>query len=99
MLYILAQHRHIPMACGGVNQPKLARHDVTPSLPANQHHGCLSPTGSFQSIFDLLTSSAKMKRINSPADDNIPIYIFILLFAILLFSFLATTDFKRPKLD
>jgi hypothetical protein len=45
--------------------------------------------------FDLLTSLAKMKRINSPADDNIPIYIFILPFTISLLSFLATTDFKR----
>jgi hypothetical protein len=41
-----------------------------------------------------VAANIKMKRLNSPADDNIPIYIFILLFTILLLSFLATTEFK-----
>ncbi|KAJ5803895.1 Branched-chain alpha-ketoacid dehydrogenase kinase/Pyruvate dehydrogenase kinase N-terminal [Penicillium psychrosexuale] len=41
-----------------------------------------------------VVAKIKMKRNNSPAEDNTPIYIFILLFAILLLSFLATTDFK-----
>ncbi|KAJ5979301.1 Branched-chain alpha-ketoacid dehydrogenase kinase/Pyruvate dehydrogenase kinase N-terminal [Penicillium viridicatum] len=40
-----------------------------------------------------VVAKIKMKRLNSLADDNIPIYIFILLFAILL-SFLATADFR-----
>jgi preprotein translocase subunit SecG len=37
-----------------------------------------------------------MKRLNSPTDDNAPIYIFVLLFffIIILLSFLATADFK-----
>ncbi|KAJ5602529.1 Branched-chain alpha-ketoacid dehydrogenase kinase/Pyruvate dehydrogenase kinase N-terminal [Penicillium hordei] len=42
-----------------------------------------------------VVAKIKMKHLNSPAGDNIPIYIFILLFAIVL-SFLATTDF-RPR--
>lgn len=46
----------------------------------------------FSSSRDVV-AKIKMKRISSPVDDNIPIYIFILLFAILLLSFLAT-DFK-----
>lgn len=33
----------------------------------------------------------KMKRLNSSIDDNTPIYIFILLFAILFLSFLGTS--------
>jgi hypothetical protein len=40
-----------------------------------------------------------MKRINSPADDNLPIYIALLLLAILFLSYIATTDSKPSKLD
>lgn len=40
-----------------------------------------------------------MKRLNSAKDDLIPIYIFLLLFAILLLSFFATADklFSKPS--
>lgn len=31
-----------------------------------------------------------MKRLNSPKDDNVPVYIFGLLFTILILSFLGT---------
>ena len=31
-----------------------------------------------------------MKRLNSAKDDNVPIYIFVLLFVILCLSFLGT---------
>ncbi|KAF5867118.1 hypothetical protein ETB97_004038 [Aspergillus alliaceus] len=40
-----------------------------------------------------------MKRLNSPKDDNVPIYIFALLFMILFLSFLGTyfdTSKSRP---
>lgn len=40
-----------------------------------------------------------MKRITYPADDNILIYIFLLLFAILLLSFQATTRSSDPQIS
>lgn len=62
--------------------------------PANHIRGCLSPTlPPFRPSRDV-AANIKMKRINSPAGDNIPIDIFILLFSILLLSFLATAEFK-----
>lgn len=69
------------------------------SVPANQFHGCLSPTctgGALSNPSHDVVVKTNMKHLNSPAGDYTPIYIFILLFAILLLSFLATTDF-RPR--
>ncbi|KAJ5775169.1 Branched-chain alpha-ketoacid dehydrogenase kinase/Pyruvate dehydrogenase kinase N-terminal [Penicillium nucicola] len=65
------------------------RHDVSVTTGGlGQRMNCFSQLSALPLI---------MKRINSPADDNIPIYIFLLLFAILLLSFLATTQFKRTS--
>lgn len=69
---------------------------VTSSVTVRQSASRLPQPYRFLSV-DRLTSWAKMKRLNSAVDDNEPIYIFILLFTILLFSFLATTDFKRSN--
>jgi hypothetical protein len=54
---------------------------------ANQLHGCLSPTAAPFSPSRDVVAKIEMKRINSPADDNLHIYLFI-LFVIL--SLLAT---------
>ncbi|KAJ5573761.1 uncharacterized protein N7459_008188 [Penicillium hispanicum] len=37
-----------------------------------------------------------MKRLHSCKNDNVPIYIFFLLFTILLLTFLATAELERP---
>lgn len=39
-----------------------------------------------------------MKRLNSPEDDNVPIYILVLLFVILVVSFLGTLDPSKRSL-
>lgn len=40
-----------------------------------------------------------MKRLNSPQDDNVPIYIFGLLFTVLILSFLGTyPDTSKSRL-
>lgn len=39
-----------------------------------------------------------MKRLNSPEDDNVPIFIFVLLFVILVVSFLGTLDPSKRTL-
>lgn len=44
----------------------------------------LCPGGSLSNHSRDVVAKIKMKRLNSHVDDNIPIYIFILLFAILL---------------
>ncbi|KAJ5958167.1 Branched-chain alpha-ketoacid dehydrogenase kinase/Pyruvate dehydrogenase kinase N-terminal [Penicillium vulpinum] len=85
-----SRHRHIfTLACGG-------EFGMTSYLFLQQIS--FTATSALQVPFSLsrdVVAKITMKRINSPADDNVPIYIFILLFAILLFSLLATTDFKR----
>jgi hypothetical protein len=44
---------------------------------------------------DVVADHSIMKHLDTPRDDNLPLYIFLLLFAIFLLSFLATADFRR----
>jgi hypothetical protein len=62
----------------------------------------LPPTGRQEpgTTSDVFADHSIIKRLDSSNDENIPIYIFLLLFTIFLLSFLATADFKHaPKPD
>jgi hypothetical protein len=45
---------------------------------------------------DVFVDHSIMNRLESSKDENIPIYIFLLLFTIFLLSFLATADLQIP---
>lgn len=45
---------------------------------------------------DVFADHLIMNRLESSKDENIPIYIFLLLFSIFLLSFLATADLQTP---
>ena len=65
--------------------PSLLRGSI-PALPVTTHD---------PGTTDVVADHSIMKHLDTPRDDNLPLYIFLLLFAIFLLSFLATADFRR----
>ncbi|KAJ6155472.1 Branched-chain alpha-ketoacid dehydrogenase kinase/Pyruvate dehydrogenase kinase N-terminal [Penicillium chermesinum] len=87
MKNVIAPMTRLPPGTHEVRAQLSPTNNLWGSVPGNK--AALSPPGAS------LTSLPIMKRLNSPKDDNVPVYIFVLLFTILLLSYVATADIKR----